>query len=609
MKVTHPSELSYPQIYRQAKQLLKSSNMGKSSDWFREAVELDRQWHLWIDGVTCQSAVFDRKRKHWEPGPELSAGLLKPDGAADPAAGPELEKAIKAALENPKLGRAKSLGIIVHLADEFSINELAPEYSQEEDPETVNEMLTNDPATALGDATVDRAISSWRLIPGWGLKEEEKRSFAVQVSRRFQGLIDRLSERGKAMGIPVVVSGCCAPLEALRLAPVMAVQEDYRSGTLFVFLYRRFSALAAIGPQGELMLLRSLQHRGGLEHPSGLGEALVNASALLKLPHPEVQIIQMAPTSIQGLAADLERFFGKRERLSIRFSEAAAFKDFGEIPGGRIEMAVGDSATVQALHPSSPRMACETFKQLSAGWATQNFFGLSRKERDAYPSQKDFEMLRFSGAFKAILVLCVLGFAGWTGFGIIKTVNKDSWALSEVDAKTATLRHQNLVKEKERTAYWENLMTKRSEGWLAMEVPLRLIPEEQGIVVKEFAYSTGEISDDKEKGKVGFYREWTISGFGRPEGQAMLSQLGSKAYVAGQLDEIARETATATLVGGEYRNLEVTLQQKQGQMPATNEFPADLARFYRTEFELTIRHELLPRDKMSLVTTAPPPAP
>ncbi len=610
MKVTHPSELNYWQVYRQASQLLKNSSLGKNPDWFREPYQLDRQWHLWVDGVTCQSAVFDKKAKHWEAGPDLSPELLKGEGFRDAAAGEEIVKALKACLTHPGLGgRARSLGVVVHLADEFSVNELAPEHAQEEDPETLNELLANDPASALGDATVDRALNSWRLIPGWGLKEEERRSFAIQVSRRFQGLIDRIGECGKTMGVPVIVAGYCAPLEALRLAPLMAVHEDLKVGSIFVFLYRRFSTLAAIGPKGELMLLRSLQHRGGLEHPSGLGEALVNSSALLKLPNPEVHIIQMAPTSPHGLVPDLERYFENRPRFNIGFTVASAIKDFGEIAGGRLEMAIGDEATVQALHVSAPRMATETFQQLAGGWAMQNFFGLSRKEKDACPGQKDFELLRLSKWFKSALTVAVLALMVWTGWGVFKTVSRDSWQLSEVDARASKERHENLMKEKERLVYWENLMTRRSEGWLALEVPLSLIPEESGIVVSEFKYDTGALSDEKEKSKAGFYREWTIKGFARTEGQALLSKLGSKANIAAHLDDIAKATATATLVTGDKRNVDVTLQQRQGQMPASLEFPTELARFYRVEFELRIRHEVSPGDRMSLNITAPPPAP
>lgn len=152
-------------------------------------------------------------------------------------------------------------------------------------------------------------------------------------------------------------------------------------------------------------------------------------------------------------------------------------------------------------------------------------------------------------------------------------------------------------------------MTRRSEGWLALEVPLSLIPEESGIVVSEFKYDTGALSDEKEKSKAGFYREWTIKGFARTEGQALLSKLGSKANIAAHLDDIAKATATATLVTGDKRNVDVTLQQRQGQMPASLEFPTELARFYRVEFELRIRHEVSPGDRMSLNITAPPPAP
>jgi hypothetical protein len=53
-------------------------------------------------------------------------------------------------------------------------------------------------------------------------------------------------------------------------------------------------------------------------------------------------------------------------------------------------------------------------------------------------------------------------------------------------------------------------------------------------------------------------------------------------------------------VNSQTRELEVTLQQKQGSMPPSREFPAKVARHFRTSFELSISQVLTSQDALAI---------
>src|SRR5690606_23598503 len=150
-------------IYRQAKQVLKHTSRASNADWYHEAMELDRQWHIWVDGRQVVSSVFDRKSGQWMEGPRailpkdngVSAGTRKPmDQDAVRALNDGLNQAqldaIFAHFDEEDLrslheslsrlvrgkdfgGKVKSLGVVLHLADEFAIADLAPEFSMDDD--------------------------------------------------------------------------------------------------------------------------------------------------------------------------------------------------------------------------------------------------------------------------------------------------------------------------------------------------------------------------------------------------------------------------------------------------------------------------------------------
>jgi len=611
LELQHPAELNPWQIYRQAKKLAKHSSRAKNADWYSGSLELGRQWHLWYDGETLVSAVFDRDSGQWHEGPALPE-FSEPDAGGvltslEPAESvQELHEILKSLLAGKEIGgKARSLGVIFHLADEFTLADISPEYAADQDFDAVNELLILDPELALGDQNLDSLAASWRALPYWGVHDGEKRSVAVQVSRANHALISEIRTWGENNNIPVIASAVSAPLEALRLA-TLYIEWSAGAGDMILLQYRRFSAFAILGQGGELMLMRALPHVGNRSHPSRLGETLVNTAASMNLTEPRVHIVPMGDVTTDDLVEDLGQFFANRPALDIGVIELDEIEGIPAIPGGRMEMMVGQQEALAAREDELPLAETDTFTRLASLWATQDFYGLSEYEKAVYPERKDLKLLKVAGAAKLLLVVIAVGLAGWTGFEYLQTARTDAWKLDPAEAAQAKVRMQELKKKNDEAVYWENVMAPRAEGWLVLEALLDLFPADCGLLVTDCEFKILGSTLEKGADEVGFQCQWRVKGYARVEGSQKLSQLSSPRYLSQEFERIGKDFNSELLIGNdETRNLQASMQQRQGQLPITFGLPASVARHYRTTFELTIEQVFDKSDTLAL--TAKPP--
>ncbi|MBL9152583.1 MAG: hypothetical protein JNK37_08870 [Verrucomicrobiales bacterium] len=645
ISVKHPSVLNDWQLFRQAKTINRHTNRASNPDWYKEATELDRQWHIWVDGMDVISAIYDRRSGQWLPGPEPV--MPRDTGASVASQRPiskevvhqlhdslneaqleaifanfdedglrRLHQTLSGLIQGKEIGgKVKSLGVVLHIADEFGISDLAPEFSSDIDFAGVRELLTTDPHEALGDQTADTVKNSWRLLPYWGVEEGERRSIAIQVTRRYQSLFFELDRYSQSHNIPIITAAYSAPLEALRIAPALLDGEASReTGDILVFQYRRFSTLAVINPEGELILIRALQHRMGQDFPASLGEILANTAASVGLPNPTVTIAAMSQVNQDNLAAELSAFFSDREPMNIGLVLPLEIDALTSLSAARAEMAVGDAGLLKRIDEASPVRGATTFRELANGWSGQNFFGISEEEKEMYPPLQDLRMLRFFGHAKMLAAALCLGLAVWTGFEYLRAATTEAWKLPDQEAGVASVELTKLERDRKRFEYWENLMARRSEGWLALEVLLQLFKPDSGLIVSESTYKVeGTVNagatGDQKPSKIGFIRTWTIKGFSKTEGAATLAKLSSKNFLTEQFTRIADEFKVLSLMEGKEteRTLDVTMQQRQGQMPPNKRFPLSVARHYRNSFEITITQTFTDKDPMAL-TVAPPAA-
>lgn len=636
-EIKHPSVLNPWQTYRQAKTLLKQTSRASNADWYRDAYELDRQWHLWIDGARVESAVFDRRSGEWFKGPVpvlpkdtgRSAGTEK-SVSSEAVVGmhenlnQDQFEAVFASFEEEDLkrlhialselvkskdygGKVKSLGLVIHVAEEFGLADLAPEYSMDDDFESLRDLLSVDPVEALGDHTIDRLAQSWNLLPYWGITEGERRCVAVQISRKYQPLIEELKNYSRTRNIPIQTAVVSAPLEALRMVPFLLDPADTsKNGNIFVFNYQRFSALAVLNPAGELVMMRSLPHRPGQPHANRLGEVLVNTAASVGLDDPLVSIVLMSPVGQEALTTELGAFFSGRPPMNIGLVDPYEIEELTRIPESRVEMLLGDSASIEKLSEEAPLKDSNTIQQLAESWALQDFLGPNETDKGIYPAQKDLKMLRFFGYGK-FLVLGVLSILiAATAFNYIRTITTDAWRLDDSEAGQAAAVVEKKKQDRDRVNYWENVMARRSEGWLVMEVLLQLFEPGSGLIVSECTYEAEGKQDDQKARKLAFQRQWVVKGYARSEGSAMLAKLSSNTYLKEKFEGLSKEFGVESLLlDTDTRTLDVSMMQRQNPMPPNSRFPASVARHFRTSFEITITQEFSEEDALAL-TVEPP---
>jgi hypothetical protein len=75
--------------------------------------------HIRIDGQGVSTFYFDRAQGKWSDGPPLAEDVLE-----DPE---KLKPFVAEILRVPRSKGATSLGVILHIADEFATNELKSE--------------------------------------------------------------------------------------------------------------------------------------------------------------------------------------------------------------------------------------------------------------------------------------------------------------------------------------------------------------------------------------------------------------------------------------------------------------------------------------------------
>ncbi|MCF6314203.1 MAG: hypothetical protein L3J39_17275, partial [Verrucomicrobiales bacterium] len=242
------SKLNAYQLYQQVNTIAKGTSRAKNPDWYADPLGIQRQWHLWVDGEEVVSALFDRVAKRWVEGPALTClvGELEEVLSNEDLEG--LYAGLAESLRSRELGgRVKSLGVVLHVADEFAVIDPSRDYSARGDFDAVQSALQENPKEVLGDSTIDPLLNTWRLLPYWGVKEG-KRNMVLQMARGRESLFTALRQYGEDNNVAIRASGIAAPLQALRWAPLYLEWEAGR-GDFIVMVYRRFRALEVLNEE------------------------------------------------------------------------------------------------------------------------------------------------------------------------------------------------------------------------------------------------------------------------------------------------------------------------------------------------------------------------
>jgi hypothetical protein len=611
LTITDPCELKAADIYRQACTVASKTSRGTDSHWYRMPEELPWQWHLWFDGgrEVC-SATFSKNHQRWQPGPTLPlANLTTGEGVSE-----ILGELMSTTYFNDK---PKALGVILHVADEFGLAEIAQagEVVGEigDDFQILRYNLVDDPREVLADRDVSVESNVWRLLPFWGAAPGQARCTAITVSRSREAFLQKLLACGEELRIPVRVAVTSAALESLAALPLL--RPNVEGGSLVAIGFYKFTAVFAISANGELITARSLTHRGGSLVPSGLGDILWNMALGAELATPKVLLVSSNPQALQSAAQELDLYALTRQPLQFELMDISDRVALVEMPGRRPEFLIYDSNAIEQIRSGSTPLAhTETFRALWSGWARQSFMDTARLDH-LYPTRRDLQVLRFSSWFVYLLVFSLVITGGYGTWSLFAAMNHPSWELTPYQMKLTEDKHKKLLDEKRQIDVTSRLLLPRSRGWVTLEFLLQLFPEDSGVRLDSFVYNIEASrppvagAKDPKAESTGMTRTWTLKGLVKSKALELLSTLNSQRGLSAFFERVAEATGDSAYKPESGRQMTVTLTQGRSARFSPQASASDLARdpslAFPFTFEATITQTLSEKDALSLPLEKP----
>lgn len=604
--ISDPSELLAPDLYKQARFVASRTSRSTDVNWYKAPEELSWQWHLWFDGAKdVVSAVFDRSSRSWSIGPPLSLVAL--------TTGEDLDDTLDDLLSTSFFQeKPEAIGVILHVADEFSLAELAPRGDLFKDEGVDLQMLRYDlidnPREVLADGDVSLESNTWRLLPFWGARSGNDRCIAVTLSRSREDFLKMLIAAGEARGVPIRVSVCCAPVEAFAAIPWL--KPDIHSGCLVAVCYYKFTAVFAVSDVGEMSTVRGFVHRAGLPFPTGFGDLLWNMSLGAEMATLRVLVLSAQKDVLLSVAQELELYSASRNPVLFELLSLDQHPLLGAIPGHRPEFLIFDKVEVEKLVDSGPPMIrTESFRQLLRGWARQNFMDTARLDQ-MYPTQGDLRLLRLSKWFTLLLLISVIATGAYGVFSLVEAMGRPSWELTNDQVKQTEGKHKKLLEEKRQMDATDSLFKPRSRGWVTVEVLLQLFPEDSGVRLESFTYSAEAARKKLAASKsltgenVGINRTWKLKGFGKSQAIQSLNNLNSQQGLNEFFNRVAMHSGDEALRPEATRQMTIALTQARNAKFNSQASPGDLARdpslAFPFSFEVSITQSIVDTDGFAL---------
>jgi hypothetical protein len=584
----HPASLNAFQQFRQACSILSETSRATLPAWYQEALDLDFQLHIRIDGQTVSTFFYNRPADEWGDSPPLTEIAID-DEEQTLAFANQLHKKVRELKGN-------SVGVILHVADEFATAELNPELDNPAALSDLRDTAFNNPAEILDDSSVPPDQASWRVMP-YPAAGSEAIGTTITLSRRVSGFLANLRKIGEDKNFPIITHALSAPLVAISGIPTV-IDLSGEKPVVCVLQYPWFTVLAFFNEHSDLRLIRTLQHRG-MTRPPNLRNALSTTNASLEFVDPDIHLMQFTADADQKLADELGKNFPDSK------VEVVKFESVGSLPAGSPEPAL---AILPA--PGEEDSHSHTFGVLrNEKWFLQDFLPPDLEAVELFPSRNEMRLLHYLKLARiAVAAVAVLGLA-WLAFGVFSVIRRPEWAFNEGQAKAVQQRLVNLTQERQRLDHWNNLLSDRSKAWTSMEAVARFFPADSGLLLKSFSHT---VRPDSAPGqaKVGFVKEWLISGVARDEALTYLNSLNSREGIASKFTEISKATGNLAYDPvPNTRTLVVNVRTKENpkfrQMPAEDIIDSDETTYPFT-FSFTITQRFESADVLSIAAAKAP---
>ena len=585
----HPASLNPLKQYGQACAILRNTTRASNPAWYQHALELDLQLHIRADGAGISTFYHDRKKAQWSKGPLLTDEILHDPG--------RLETILAEALRHSRTNGATSLGVILHIADEFATTELKPELDNPAALPELRDAAIADPASILADSSIIADHAAWRVIP-YPAAGGSVIGTTITLSRQYAGFFETLRETGERENFPIVTHALSGPLVAI-LGLSQTIKATPGKPFVAILQYPWFVTLAFFNEHADLRLLRTLQHRG-LRRPTNFRNALATTNASLEFVDPDLFLVPLGGNLDGTLAADLKITFTSSRVEVVQ-----------QIPTeGLPEWCPEPAIALLPEAPAAPTITSHTFSILRDDrWALQNFLPAARNIVEIYPNSSEMRLLRslrmgrvamVAGAILCFFYICV---------GVIQILRQPEWAFDASQSDIAKTRLAKMNAERLKSEHWGNLLEDRSKAWTVMESFSRMFPENAGMLVKTFNHAAKPESTPGQA-KVGFIKEWKITGYARDEALEYLNTINTREGISAHFSEIGRITGNGafnTTTGTRNLVINVRTQENAGYKPIPPEDTdeADEATYPFT-FDMTITQRFEASDPMAVMVSKAP---
>ncbi len=589
----HPASLNAFQQYVQACSVLRNTTRARNPAWYQEALELNFQLHLRSDGVSVTAFYHDKAKGEWLAGPSLTDESLRDEA--------RVESLAVEAIRQARSAGATSLGVILHVADEFATTELKPEFDNPAALSAIRDSAVNDPASILADASIQADQASWRVMP-YPAAGADVIATTITLSRQYESLIAEFRNAGNAENFPVITAALSAPLVAI-LGLGKTVDRTVGRPFVAILQYPWFTTLAFFNEHADLKLIRTLQHRG-LRRPTNFRNALSTTNASLEFVDPDLFLVPLGSNVDATLDADLKVTFYSSRVEVVSLPHCDSFPAW--CPEPFIASQVGDGAPGSVTSHSFAIFREEK-------WPLQDFLPAPKDIREIYPVRSEMKLLSVLRlarvAVFAIAALCLAYFV----FDAIAILRKPEWAFDPGQSDISKRRLVMLTQDRAKSEHWSNLLEDRSKAWVNLESLSRMISQNGGMLVKTYNYSTKPDSGLAGKAattKTGFTKEWKITGFAREEALDYLNALNTNEGISSHFTEIARITGSpsfSTTIGARNLVVNVRTQENAAFKPAVSEEVSDEdSSSYPFSFDMTITQRFEATDPLAITLAKAP---
>lgn len=500
--------------------MLRHTSRATNPAWYQGALDLELQLHIRVDGNSVSSFIHHQSKAAWKGGPPLSEGDLR-----DPA---RMQTFAAEVLKLARAEKAASIGVILHIADEFATAELKPDFDNPVALQDLRDAAYEKPESILEDSSIPSDQNSWRVLP-YPAQGSGVIGTTVTISRQYAPFLSCLHQYGESQNFPIITHALSAPLVAL-MGMAQNIQLAQGKSFIAVLEYPWFTALFFFNSHADLLLMRTLQHRH-LRRSSNLRNAVSTTTASLELIDPDIHVFSLGPDVDPALLSGLSHSFPSSKVTAGNYSASGVVPEWSPEP-----------VIATALPAKGESSVSLTFGILrDEKWALQDFLPAQQEVAEIYPSRSEMKLLRSLVLARVGLLVIVAAVLTWLAFGVFNVIRREEWAFDPKQTNTIKTRLATLTAERQKTEHWDNLLEDRSKAWASMELLSRLFPDRSGVLVKSYAH-TVRTETTPGQAKIGFIKEWKIIGFARDEALDRLNTINTQEGISAHFAEVSKIT-------------------------------------------------------------------